>query len=99
MQIQKQNDLIDKQKKRQLKQGLINLQQNVTIEQINEPVKKPHSGIRVRRKSVSKSTQREASLPSLFDYTLKFLNDDMAIPKVEKEPLIEKIIEDDYLEN
>ena len=43
--------------------------------------------------------QRETSLPSLFDYTLKFLNDDMAIPKVEKEPLIEKIIEDDYLEN
>jgi hypothetical protein len=48
---------------------------------------------------VSKSTQREQSLPSLFDYTLKFLNDDMAIPKVEKEPLIEKIIEDHYLEN
>ena len=76
------------------------MQQNVTIEQINEP--KPNSKIRVRRKSVSKSIQRgqrETSLPSLFDYTLKFLNDDMAITKMEEEPLIEKIIEDDYLEN
>lgn len=55
-----------------------------------------------RRKSVSKSIQRgqrETSLPSLFDYTLKFLNDDMAITKREQDPLIEQIVEDDFMEN
>jgi hypothetical protein len=32
-----------------------------------------------RKKSVSKSIQRQNSMSSLVDYTLKFLNDDMAI--------------------
>lgn len=32
-----------------------------------------------RKKSVSKSIQRQHSMSSLVDYTLKFLNDDMAI--------------------
>lgn len=41
-------------------------------------------------------------MQSFIDYTLKFLNDDMAIPstKIEVEnPLIEKSVEDDFAEN
>ena len=40
-------------------------------------------------------------MSSLVDYTLKFLNDDMAIASIRgvQEPLIEKSIEDDTLEN
>jgi len=58
-----------------------------------------------RRKSVSKSIQRgqrDSSISSFIDHTLKFLNDDMAIPTKtmrDQEPLIEKIIENDSLEN
>ena len=50
-----------------------------------------------RKKSVSKSIQRQNSLSSLVDYTLKFLNDDMAINQIniQTEPLIEKSVEDD----
>jgi hypothetical protein len=57
-----------------------------------------------RKKSVSKSIQRQNSLSSLVDYTLKFLNDDMAITlntsmRGVQEPLIEKSVEDDTPEN
>lgn len=54
-----------------------------------------------RKKSVSKSIQRQHSMSSLVDYTLKFLNDDMAInaSKFIQEPLIEKSVEEDFGEN
>jgi hypothetical protein len=42
------------------------------------PVKEKEAS-KHRKKSVSKSIQRQNSLGSLIDYTLKFLNDDMAI--------------------
>ena len=48
---------------------------------------------RERRKSASKSIQRQASVSSLIDHTLKFLNDDMAIDFTKlriEDPLIEK---------
>lgn len=53
---------------------------------------------------MSKSIQRQNSLSSLVDYTLKFLNDDMAITlntsmRGVQEPLIEKSVEDDTPEN
>ena len=55
-----------------------------------------------RKKSASKSIQRgfrENSLSSLLDYTLKFLNDDMAIAARDQKPLIEVVVEDDIMEN
>ena len=51
-----------------------------------------------RKKSVSKSIQRHSSMNSLVDYTLKFLNDDMAINLTKlrvQDPLIEKSVEDE----
>lgn len=57
---------------------------------------------RDRQKSVSKSIQRQTSVSSLIDYTLKFLNDDMAIDLTTlriDDPLIEKSVEEDYPEN
>ena len=57
---------------------------------------------RDRQKSASKSIQRQISVSSLIDHTLKFLNDDMAIDisklRIE-DPLIEKSQEEDYPEN
>jgi hypothetical protein len=57
---------------------------------------------RDRQKSASKSIQRQTSVSSLIDYTLKFLNDDMAIDLTKlriEDPLIEKSNEEDYPEN
>jgi len=51
---------------------------------------------------VSKSIQRQASVSSLIDHTLKFLNDDMAIDLTKlriEDPLIEKSVEEDFAEN
>lgn len=61
-----------------------------------------YSSYRERQKSASKSIQRQTSVSSLIDYTLKFLNDDMAIDLTKlriEDPLIEKSQEDDYPEN
>ena len=51
-----------------------------------------------RQKSVSKSIARQASLSSLVDYTLKFLNDDMAINTVNQRGKLEHK-EDKVIEN